>query len=174
MTWFISATEDPKFPSYPFTAGNSIGCNIQSISIHTNDVTGAAPATMRTTNIAGDPSAATAISGGKENANHWFKSSAKTTKNTYKFWIKVTHDGGFKWASLSSNVEFQLIVACGPLSTVVSEGAFPSPFTKIQYIRQSKGEHFTLPAFLSSEPSCPLEFFFSSASNADINVITSV
>ena len=68
-----------------------------------------------------------------------FYSSDQSTKATYTFWVKVWHDGGFKWAYTNSTNLFTLDVICGPLSTTVSEGAFTSSYTMLQYIRKSMG-----------------------------------
>lgn len=96
-------------------------------------------------------------------------SNIQHLENVYNFYIKVTGtENQIYWADVAGNPLFQLNVICGPASTTVVQGAFPSSFTAVQYIDKNLGGSFKLPIFTSTNIGCPLVNLFSSTVSSSI------
>ena len=59
---------------------------------------------------------------------------------------------------------------CGPLSGVISEGAFPNSLTAVQYVDKNVGGVFELPVFTTDQPLCPIITYLTSDQNTIINL----
>jgi hypothetical protein len=105
--WVISTSQDPEFSVDAFSVAQA-ACPITAIDIFDAKVAGTSPPTDMTPGSIATPTTAYKV---------YVTTAKRTTKATYKFYMRLTLAGGMTyWANDAGDEEFVLNVKCAPMS----------------------------------------------------------